>query len=1316
MAPQRLRLVVRVLLLAFGAGASPAPAAASELGRPLVRTYPRSEHKAHAQFHAPFQSPEGLMYFGNQLAVMEYDGRTWRVLKIPIPFTRALARGPGGDIYVGDEEQIGILAKPDSGEPRFTSLLDRVPADAKPFGFVRDVRAWRGDIYFATDKNILRYRERDRTLRAWPLAGEARNRLFIAGSRLILHRQGEGLHEFSPADEQFRRLSDAPELARPGSAFVVATAGEQLLLGLGEQGLFTLSARGELTPYPSEADAILRRTSVLTATRLHDGVLAIGTASEGVVLLGPDGKLLRHLTRDTGLPHMTVFGLCEDREGGLWVSTNNAPARVLWRSAATVFDHVTSGITDARATDFARHRGTFYYLSNDGLYRLMPSVDPRQPARFERDPRVDVQTRLSSLLSHSSGLLLGGGRGLQRLTNRGLEILAAKNDLLGLSASKTDPARVYFAHPRGIGTGVFGADGTWRDEGDIAGIDADCYDVFEDADGTLWAGTTSKGVYRATRAAGAGDWRGAMITRFGPADGLPEDHGSIFLCDTSVGILFDTAHGIYRFDRATSRFVFYRELTAFDSRPLVLNPVVAGAPGELWTNGLATDIKTKESPFPLLHLRASPDGTFAAQNSPPEIQDFFAPGAPYRIAWEPASAAPPHSATGPGILWAKGDNGLLRIDLSRYTSGTLRVAPLVRGLSAEGRDLVLNSTSVPPGTDRSPGQDSRAPFDLTLNYSREPMTITWVSGLFRRNESERFQTRLVGFNDTWSPPTTRNDIAFTNLERGPFRFEVRNVDRQGRPGPAAAFTFYVAPPWPRSTAAYVAYSLFGCALIGGFIRWRLRAGDRERSRLERLVADRTSELRIAKDAADAASRAKSTFLANMSHELRTPLNGVIGYSQVLLKDPDLTPKNRERLRVVQTSGEHLLRMINEVLDLSKIEAGKMELAAAPFHLPQLLRDIAAAMHPRVQQKGLELVFDAAPELPEIVLGDSLKLRQVLDNLLGNAIKFTAHGTVVLSAQRDAGECVRFSVSDTGVGIGDFDRASLFQPFQQATEGRPPEPGTGLGLAIAFRMVETMGGRLEVETRVGHGSRFFFTLTLPVIASDASQARSAASLITGYHGRRRKLLVVDDIPTNRHVLRDLLTPLGFEIAEAADGTEALAVAASHRPDLVFLDLRMPGIDGLELARRLRIRDTSAAPPPNYNRPLKIIAMSASVLSFDREAAFSAGCDDFLPKPFREDDLLARLGLALHLEWIGNSAQGVSGPSVDSHSPFQVTTRLTRSDLGELLAIAQRGEITALRSRLEEWAGDPLADALHALAKSYRMERIRELLEQRLPASA
>jgi len=738
----------------------------------------------------------------------------------PLAYTRALAAAPDGDIYVGDEEQLGVLARPTSGDPIYRSLLDLVPAAGETLRLRPRCPRPGAATSISRPTKFLRYRAGVFT--AWPLPGDFRNRLSVAGDRLILHRQGEGLYEFDGT--ALRRLSTAPELARPGYSFVVpATTPGHLLLGLGEQGLFQLAPDGTLTPWAHAAAATLRRTSVLTGARLADGTLAVGTVAEGLILLDPAGQLLRHISRASGLPQDTVIALAEDREGALWVGTNSGPARVLWRSAATVFDHQTGGLTDARTQDIQRHAGQLYALSGDGLYRLAPSADPRIPARFERDPRVNVQVRLSALLSHSSGLLLAGGNGLQRLTPAGLALLTAVPDgVSGLSLSLVQPDRVYYAHAKSVGTGTFAPDGTWRPEGDIPGLTADSHDAYEDDTGTLWIGANSKGVFRATRPPGAADWRDARITAFTTADGLPEGHGSIYLRRSSFGLLFDTAKGIYRFDPATQRFAFYQELTAFETRPVVLNPIDGRARRALDQRPPHRHQNQRSSlpaPPPPRHPRRHLHPQFA----PPEIHDFFAPNAPYRLLRE--SGAP-----GRNVIWARGDAGLLRVDLDRYRAALSAFPPLIRTINAEGRDLTFPRDN--PGA-------------LTLNFSREPMTITFVSARLGKTDGERFQTRLIGFNDHWTAPTPRNDITFTNLEGGPFRFEVRALDPRGQPGPVTAFTFEATRPWPRRPFAYALYAVALAGAVLGFVRWRLRHADRERARLERLVAARTTELAAA---------------------------------------------------------------------------------------------------------------------------------------------------------------------------------------------------------------------------------------------------------------------------------------------------------------------------------------------------------------------------------------------------------------------------------------------------------------------------------------
>ena len=1275
-----------LIVLTFDAGVT-AQTHSSELGLPLMRTWQRLDYKAHVQFHSPMQSAEGLMYFGNQLAIMEYDGRSWSYLRVPQSFARAIGGGPNGEIFVGDEDSLGFVPRPITGEkdPAYQSLLDQLPDDAKPFGRVRDIKTWRGSVYFSTDRGLFRWH--DNQFKTWLTENGTGSRAFLIADQLWLHRPEEGLFRLTNAGDLESASSDI-RFSSGEAAFLAAAPSGQVTVAFDRSGIFQLRPNGQLDRWAHDATDMLNETRVLAMTRLYDGVLALGTESEGLILLRPNGTLERQITPQSGLPQATVFALFEDRIGALWLSTNNGPVRFDRRASATVFLPGKSGITDVPVNDIARFNGRLYYLSSDGLYVLEPSTDPRAPARFERVEEVSVQTRLNSLLGHSSGLLLATTRGLERLTPVGLELLqATREGLTSISVSKTDPTRIYFTATDGIMTGRLGVDGLWRDDGYVPGISAECYDVVEAPDGTLWVSTVSKGVFQAQRAAGRSDWTDATVQQLTTADGLPAEHGVIFLWESPFGVLFDTASGIYRFEAATSRFAPATELTAFTDKSILLNPISPGGPDEIWTNGLGINYETKEVPFPMLRLRRRADGSFEATPAPAAIHEQFGGSGARRFLWEP-------NGDGAGVLWARGELGLLRVELDHYEPENDPPPPLIREVRAEGKIQQFDAVAAP---------------DLAFAYSRDPITIRFASGTFQPPAVERFQTRLAGFNSNWSPATGRTEATFTNLEGGPFRFEVRNIDFQDQPGPVSGFTFFVSPPWFRHPLAYAGYGIGGLIGLVGFVRWRLAAGERERERLEKIVTTRTAELEVAKDQAESANRAKSTFLANMSHELRTPLNGVIGYAQVLLRDRELSSRNRDRVNVVARSGEHLLKMINEVLDFSKIEAGKAELRPAPFQLPALLREVAANIEPRATARNLRFELRLAEDLPEHVLGDAQKLRQVVENILSNAVKFTTTGGVTLTAERDTLDhqpAISIEITDTGPGLSASDRASLFQPFEQTGDQPTSDPGTGLGLSISQRLVQLMGGRIDVTSELGKGSTFRAVVPCEELTAPVEPTEQFISTVTGYEGPIRELLVVDDIETNRTLLRELLVPLGFRVREMNDGQSALASFKQSVPDAMIVDLRMPEIDGLELTRRVR---------QQYGSQTKILLMSASVLSFDPQVAFTAGCDDFLPKPFREEDLLARLERTLKLRWRHQVQDKPTPVDVTAVSPANPPSTQLRQIVEQLEHHARRGDVNGLRRQLQAVSAEhpvvrALVEELEPLIESYQMNRIRLVLNR------
>ncbi|MEP6670838.1 MAG: CHASE domain-containing protein [Chthoniobacter sp.] len=506
----------------------------------------------------------------------------------------------------------------------------------------------------------------------------------------------------------------------------------------------------------------------------------------------------------------------------------------------------------------------------------------------------------------------------------------------------------------------------------------------------------------------------------------------------------------------------------------------------------------------------------------------------------------------------------------------------------------------------------------------------------------------------------------------------------------------------QSRAALLAGLLF-TGLVAAFL-WN---NARRAAQIAQSNAALLAEVDIRKRAeasAGAANRAKSEFLANMSHEIRTPMNAILGYSQILLRDSALHPFQRDALATISSSCDHLLHLINEILDLSKIDAGRMELETADFDLVSLVRELTALFQHPCEERQLGLRVEGLDSMRTLgVRGDVGKLRQVLINLLGNAVKFTQRGRVTLRLEREESHSWKFEVSDTGIGIPPEAQGTIFKPFQQGPGARG-HGGTGLGLTIASRQVTLMGGKLEVRSDPGAGSTFFFTLVLPAAASRTAAVVEAREVERLAAGSEVRALIVDDIRENREVLSTLLAAIGCEIVLAENGRQALeAVSVSH-PDIVFMDMRLPEIDGLEATRRI-VNDYGA-------EGLKVVAMSASALEHEREMYLKAGCDDFIAKPFRS----ARLYDCLH-HLLGVEFEYKAPPDGAESAPLLDLGRIVLPEdlVTRLMMAAELHSATVLKSCLREVeeTGPPgrrLAAHLREFLASYDMEMIQKIAAQ------
>ena len=649
-------------------------------------------------------------------------------------------------------------------------------------------------------------------------------------------------------------------------------------------------------------------------------------------------------------------------------------------------------------------------------------------------------------------------------------------------------------------------------------------------------------------------------------------------------------------------------------------------------------------------------------------------------------------------------------------------------------DFQLFDQSVSLGNDSPLQKQINFTEQITLSYEQSVFSFEFVALNYRASAKNQYAYMMEGFDKNWTyVDSSRRFATYTNLDAGDYVFRVKASNNDGlwnEQGTALKIT--ITPPWWET--AWFRASLFFVivGLVFGGFRWRLRAIEHQKHELAVQVAQRTKELsektaelaksnqqlEIAKEKAEVANEAKSRFIANMSHELRSPLNAILGFAQVMTRHKRLEPEDQENIGIISRSGEHLLTLINQVLDLSKIEAGRTTLNETHFDLYRLLNDLEDMFRLKAENKKLQVIFERDIAVPHYLYTDDVKLRQVLINLLNNALKFTVEGGVnvrvgvrhpdpnrPISATQSL-VIIAFEVEDTGPGIAPDELEGLFEAFVQTSTGKQASEGTGLGLAISRKFAQLMGGEMTVSSEVGRGSLFAFDIHCQLAqATDMQKSPLAKQVIAlAPNQPRYRILIVDDKWANRQLLIKLLNPLGFELKEAENGQQAIDLWNEWQPHLIWMDMRMPVMDGYEAMQHIKAHTKGQA--------IAIIALTASVLEEERAVVLDAGCDDFLRKPFRDSDIFELMHKHLGVRYVYEDSHEIS----EAESEEEVEdlksklAKLPSELLTELQQAIETANLQAMQPLIEQINDKPLAKTLTQLAKGFRFDILQEIFEE------
>lgn len=1258
-----------------------------EAGLPYIQSYSAVEYGGGQQNWGIAQDHRGVMYIANNGGMLEYDGAFWRHNSIGGNLLGgSLAIDANGRIWVGAMRDLGYFSPDSTGNWQFTSLLERIPLQDREFEKFWRVAITAKGVYFHAQRVILRWAPHAKEVEFWR-SDSGFGRAFVVEDEFYIREMRIGLMKMEsdslhcmPGGEMFSDIDIRAvlpwtnldngsqkrlyiqETSDPTQIENSNNTSQHLLVGTPKNGLFIYDG-DSFQIFKTEADTFLKQNSIYCGAALNDGIYAIGTRHGGIAFISQNGSLRLILNKALGLPDNSIAHIYPDSQQGLWLALNKGIARI--ELSSPLSRHVSPKGLQSGVSSITRHKNRIYTSSAEGVYFMEQELSPWNSAVFK--PVAGLQALCGQLLSAGKFLFVVSNKGIYQIENDRAKLFFHHKSLspVCFARSKYDSNRIYIGFNNGVGLMRLRA-GKWEFTGKIPGIHEFVEVIVEDGPDTLWFSTRYGSVIRShVSAPGYSSWHDSTtikIKRFKEEHGLSKGWTKIMSNDGEL--LFATDKGLRQFDQMSGTFKLSSALgkifadTTWNFGDAIFE---TDELGRVWAarshNG------TTEFGF------ATPaiDGNYMWDSTP--FWRFKNFGGIWNFYIDQKYN---------GVFWFGGASGIIRYDEAIEKDYKAIYPALIRRVTIN-EDSVIYGGNLP--------KPEITNFTSILDFKDNSIQIEFAAPYFDNESANQFQYFMEGFEDGWSNWTSETKVNYRKLAEGQYRFHVRARNIYQRAGEESAFAFTIQPPWYRTWWSFGLYSGIILAILYGIRSYELnRRKLKHQIEIERLQAE-TERVKAGK--LEELDKLKSDFFANISHEFRTPLTLILGPAEKMIEKQ--SGENKSNLNLIHRNAHRLLQLINQLLDLSKLEQGEMRLQASPSDIIPFLKGLVLSFESLAQQKGIDLQFEVADtsqdlktDAPSHVKADTYfdpdKIEKIIMNILSNAFKFTKTGGEVrvtllllteckLKSDRNikdqsyeiihpgcqvcsngagnerSGICAQINITDSGVGIPSDQLPHVFDRFYQVdNSSRRAHGGTGIGLALVKELVELHFGSITVSSEEGRGTTF--TICLPLskahlqpehIIETATSFQPTASLIpeegTGEPETSDKIFVDEQESAD--------VPLILIIEDNDDVRAYIRAQLKHEYAILEAADGECGIArAIEVIPDLVISDVMMPKKDGYEvchtlktdertSHIPVILLTAKARDQEKLAGLETGADAYLLKPFQQQELTIRVRMLIEL---------------------------------------------------------------------------------------